>query len=216
MSSLAYMQSKYPPYDVVEKNLDRDWESKWHQKVMDLIAICDHTLDHRISCYRIMGVKQGPYIEEEKIANLRRGKSVTYIIKKYSGEERFFIGAIYRRRGAVLTVINMDPDCTAMHIITLRSDHPDWQNYQKTMASRRLVSLEKKIRRRSKRLFGYIEKVKNEYKKWSGSESDFHQEKIRISEKYDVTKREFMNLEKNYFPILKKAEPKDFSRHSGT
>lgn len=81
---------------------------------------------------------------------------------------------------------------------------------------RRLAEMEKKVRRRSKRLFGFIEEVKKKRREWTADSSSFHEKRMQISEKYNVTKREFMYLTKTYFSLLEKAEPINYKRDSGT
>ncbi|GEM_PF-6666858 len=146
------------------------------------------------------------HIEVEKIAKLRRGKTIEYKFGKTHSA-----GAIFRRRGMILTVFHFK-QFKKIHIITLRPEHPDWRNYQRTLALRRLAKLEKKIRRRSKRLFNFIDEAKKKRREWTDTESLFHRKKMEISEKYNVTKREFMNLMRTYFELLRKAEPKNFKR----
>ena len=210
MSSLAYTRdtADLPKYDVEEKQItEKEWGSKFVTAVLKYKIMIDSRID--------LNMKAALKIEKEKITNLRPRAIVRFSVLTDKKKERTRIGIIRKRRWAKLTVYTCDPGL-GKYIITLRSEHLDWLRYQKKLAERWLAKIEKKIRRRSKRIFSFIHEVKQKLKEWSGSESDFHQKKIEISEKYNITKREFMNLEKNYFPILNKAEPKTFSSNSGT
>lgn len=161
MSSLAYTRdpSSAQFYDVTTKELSR--------KELREITVW-YCTDPR---FKIHSLESGLPIEKLAINHLKKGRMIAYDFRNQNGEllERC-VGAIYKRRGAELTVFN---NLNWLHIVTIRHEHPFWEYYLAKKADRHFRMLKRRIRNIN--LKDFLKRVEFKAFKWPMMEVKFQE-----------------------------------------